>query len=92
MSGKETADAAKLTADAAVRDLELLGDQTEAATRQSEAAEAALNASVRPLLIDVPLYTTRTIQVQEEPAKMGPADVDLSVISASGDEVSRPLT
>ena len=79
-SGQETADAAKLTAAAAERELELLRDQAEALRDQSKAADAALNASVRPLLIDVPYHTTRTIQVQEKPGEKHPAEVEVSVI------------
>lgn len=88
-SGKATADASESTAAAAQRELELLGDQTEAAKRQGEAAEAALSASVRPLLIDVPVHTMRTIQVQEQPGETHPATLDISVIAASVFEDTR---
>lgn len=42
-------------------ELGLLNEQTEAARRQSIAAEAALRASVRPYLLDVPRGTMKTI-------------------------------
>jgi hypothetical protein len=40
-------------------ELELLDKQTQAAQRQSVVAEAALSASVAPLIVDVPPYTMR---------------------------------
>jgi hypothetical protein len=83
------AQSAQKTAEVAERELELIRGQTEAATRQSVTAEAALNASVRPLLVDVPLHTMRTIYGQERPGGKHPAGVDVSVISASIDEGTR---
>ena len=59
------------TASAARAQIELLRDQTEAAKRQSEVAEAALSASVRPLLVDIPSHTMR-------PAQMAPWNLDES--------------
>jgi hypothetical protein len=56
-SGQVTSDAARLTAAAAQQELEFLRDQTDAAKRQSRAAEAALNASVLPVLLDIPQHT-----------------------------------
>jgi hypothetical protein len=81
-SGKDTADAAQ-------QELSLLRNQAEAAQRQSVAAEAALNASARPLLIDIPRHTMKTIQVQERPGVKHPEEVDLSVIASHIDESPR---
>ena len=53
----DQADAVKAQTDATAQQVELLRQQTEAAARQSTAAEAALNASVQPLLVDVPYGT-----------------------------------
>jgi hypothetical protein len=52
------------TADAAQRELDLLKTQAEAAQRQSELAEAALNASIRPLFTDVPPNTLQEVRQQ----------------------------
>ena len=81
-SGQETADAAK-------QELLLLRSQTDAAQRQSVAAEAALNASARPLLIDIPRHTMKTIQVQERPGVEHPEEIDLSVITSRIDQSPR---
>lgn len=80
-SGQETADAAK-------EELTLLGNQAESARRQSSAAEAALNASLRPLVIDVPRHSMRTIWVRDQ-GERRPEAVDSSVISATVRETTR---
>jgi hypothetical protein len=49
------------TADAAQQELEVVARQAEAAQRQSEIAEAALGASIRPLIVDVPHGTFREV-------------------------------
>ena len=58
--------------------LSLLRSQAEAAQSQSVAAEAALNASARPLVIDIPRHTMKTVQVQQRPGIKHPEEVDLS--------------
>jgi hypothetical protein len=83
-SGQETADAAK-------QELGLLRTQAEATKRQSEAAESALIASVAPQLLDIPLHTMFQIPKSRiEPprdrsdiARLGPSEIDLSVITAN---------
>lgn len=47
--------------------LEILKDQTEEVARQSRAAEEALNASVRPLIVDVPFGTGLRVPVGPVP-------------------------
>lgn len=56
------------TAHAAAQELEILRGQADAAQRQSEVAEAALNASIRPLILDVPRESDRY------PRAFGPRD------------------
>lgn len=87
-SGQATAEAAKDTADAAKREIALLSEQTDAAKRQSEAAEGALNASVAPLLLDVPRHTIRRVSLPYQSARQAltPPEVDASVINAQVDE------
>ena len=68
------------------RNFLLLRSQADATHRQSVAAEAALNASARPLLIDIPRHTMKTIQVQEKAGIKRPEEVDLSVIRSETSE------
>ena len=77
------------TADAAEQELVLLALQLDAAQRQSEAAEVALNASLRPLVIDVPRHTMKTIQVQQQPGAKHAEEVDLSAITSGIGESPR---
>jgi hypothetical protein len=72
------ADSGQKTASAAERELALLGDQAEAVKRQSEVAEAALQASIKPLLIDVPLHSMQAGYVG---SRSGSAHTDFSVNS-----------
>lgn len=74
-------------AKAADEELKAIRSQAEAADRQSKVAEDALNASVRPLLTDVPLHTTRAIHgVLMQERGSAPVHVDESVISGSVQE------
>lgn len=61
----------------------------DAAKQQTKAAEGALNASLRPLIIDIPRHTTRTIQLQDRPGEKRPVEIDLSVISSDIAESTR---
>jgi hypothetical protein len=78
--------ATKETADAARQELDLLRDQADAARRQGDVAEAALNASVRPLLIDVARHTLRdtplNVAITSDGQSTGAATrpVDFSII------------
>jgi hypothetical protein len=78
------AEATQETADAARQELALLRQQAEAAMRQSEAAEAALQTSVAPFILDVPVHTmrpgpSRLATMEGKPVIQRP-DVDVSVI------------
>ncbi len=83
-SGQETADAAK-------EELVLLRTQTDAAQRQSRAAEEALNASVVPVLLDIPRHTMfqlpknilERLRYRSPLGPPGPSEIDLSIISAN---------
>jgi hypothetical protein len=75
--GWQTRNVAK-TGDA---ELKLLGRQANAADSQSKAAEAALSASIRPLLLDVPRHTHREILTGPF-GRGGLQPVDASVIYA----------
>jgi hypothetical protein len=72
-----------------MKDVQQSRKQTNAMRRQSRTAEAALNASIRPLLVDVPRHTMRTIHVQERPGEKHPEELDVSAILASVGETTR---
>jgi hypothetical protein len=84
---RELAKSGEATATAAKQELNLLGDQAESTRRQSEAAEAALNASVRPLLLDVPRHTYRPV-VEGYRRQLEQVDVSAIIAVADRDEVS----
>jgi hypothetical protein len=83
-SGQETADAAN-------EELVFLRTQTDAAQRQSRAAEEALIASVVPVLLDTPRYTMfqvpkKILERLGYRSPLGPpvpSEIDLSIISAN---------
>ncbi len=83
-------------AESGEQELALLRDQTQAAMRHSEAAEAALNASVAPLILDVPprtlrpgplrtRYTERAGRSEEGKLVTDRPDIDVSVITWDAD-------
>jgi len=91
---KSMAQSGQQTAQAAQKELELLREQTEAARQQSETAQAALRASIRPILVDVPENTLREIKWHGGAAAVtsggspheGTRKVDISMVSVSIEE------
>ncbi len=91
---RETADAAKNELVVAVKQGKAMTEQTGAIGKQTDAvieqgqemkrqgdvAEAALNASIRPLLINVPEGTTHT--VNDLPGFFGSVEVDRGLVAA----------
>jgi hypothetical protein len=71
---RDLATSGKRTAIAAEKELEHAG-------RQTEAAEAALSSSVRPMVIDVPRFTMRTMPAEDRPGET--EEVDASPTFAS---------
>lgn len=101
-STKNLAGAGDRTADAAVKELELLSTQARAAQEQSAAAQEALSASIRPLLMDVPLFTMQPraltaderLAYRDKPSEMPPyvsADVSPVVVETRAGGAQKPL-